>query len=272
MNADRETNHDMTNSDIALLLAEAADGVEIGIAPTQAVIRGGRRRRARRWAVATVAALAIVGSTGTLALAGLSGHGDGHRGAQVATHPPTSVTPRLSEPLSTLLASGTENGKHWEVSVDVWAAPRNAAEAQTQLTAMTAVGEFPGDLRQASDLIGKSAYFVHMLYGDRNSLVIHQMLPKGEKQTGTDLVSGASGLKSSSEPARLVIGRIAKTAQQVTCTWKDGTSTVLHRVSADAYVNNVLPQGIRSVEGSSDNWFVCLAPKGTSYDKAEVTG
>src|SRR5881409_292052 len=109
MSADRETNHDMTNTDIALLLAEAADGVEIGIAPTQAVIRGGRRRRARRWAVAAGAALAIVGTTGTVALAGLPG-GDGHRVAPVATQPPTTLPDAFqAEPHRTMLASGTED-------------------------------------------------------------------------------------------------------------------------------------------------------------------
>ncbi|MFB7508308.1 hypothetical protein ACFC0P_33555, partial [Streptomyces broussonetiae] len=59
MSADRD-NHgtaEMTQTDIALLLADAADEVEIGIAPVQAVIRGGRRRRARRWAVAAATAL-----------------------------------------------------------------------------------------------------------------------------------------------------------------------------------------------------------------------
>ncbi|GAA2520832.1 hypothetical protein [Streptomyces longisporus] len=274
MSADRETNHEMTNTDIALLLAEAADGVEIGIAPTQAVIRGGRRRRARRWAVAAGAALAIVGTTGTVALAGLPGGGDGHRRAQVATHPPTSVAPRLGEPHQTMLARGTEDGKEWEVSVDVWDAPRNATEAQTQLTAMTDYREFPGDIGKASDLIGKSAYFVTRSYGDAlKSVVIFNTLAKGDRQAGTDLDVGAIGLKPGSMPSRLVIGRIAKTAQQVTCTWKDGTSSVLHRVadSANTYANYVLPQGIRSAEGSSDGWFVCLAPKGTSYDTAKVT-
>ncbi|MER5828915.1 hypothetical protein ABT086_43740, partial [Streptomyces mirabilis] len=70
MSADRETNHDMTHRDIAFLLADAADEAEIGIAPYQAVVRGGRRRKARRWALAAAAALVIAGSTGTLALAG----------------------------------------------------------------------------------------------------------------------------------------------------------------------------------------------------------
>ncbi|MGW0580704.1 hypothetical protein ACWD25_33225, partial [Streptomyces sp. NPDC002920] len=68
MSADRENheekNHEMTHHDIALLLADAADEVEIGIAPTQALIRGGRRRKARRWAVGAGVALVVAGSTG----------------------------------------------------------------------------------------------------------------------------------------------------------------------------------------------------------------
>jgi hypothetical protein len=272
MSADRETGHDMTNTDIALLLADAADGVEIGIAPTQAVIRGGRRRRARRWAVAAGAALAIVGTTGTVALAGLPG-GDGHRVAPPATQPATKLPDAFqAEPHYTMLASGFEDGNEWKVSVDVWDAPRNATEAQAQLTAMTEHGEYPGEIRTASDLIDKGAIFVQKIYGDTKSLMIHQMLSKGDRQRGTDLVSGAGGLKSSSEPARLVVGRIAGTAQQVTCTWKDGTSTVLHRDPANAYLKNGLVQAIRPAGGSPDSWFVCLAPKGTSYDTAAVTG
>ncbi|MDG4864788.1 hypothetical protein P8605_42235, partial [Streptomyces sp. T-3] len=67
MSGDR---HTMAERDIALLLADAADGVEPGIAPFQAVVRGGKRRRARRrWAIGAAAALVIAGSTGSLALA-----------------------------------------------------------------------------------------------------------------------------------------------------------------------------------------------------------
>ena len=61
------THGDMTHStaverDIALLLADATGEVEIGIAPYQAVVRGGRRRKARRWTVAAAAAAVIVGA------------------------------------------------------------------------------------------------------------------------------------------------------------------------------------------------------------------
>ncbi|WP_393099189.1 hypothetical protein [Streptomyces sp. LN325] len=41
MNADRESDHDMTHGDIAVLLATAADEVRIGPAPCQALVRGG---------------------------------------------------------------------------------------------------------------------------------------------------------------------------------------------------------------------------------------
>ncbi|MFD0445221.1 hypothetical protein ACFQ10_26725 [Streptomyces indonesiensis] len=49
----------MTQHDIALLLADAADEVKIGIAPAQALIRGGRRRKARRWAVVATTTLVV---------------------------------------------------------------------------------------------------------------------------------------------------------------------------------------------------------------------
>jgi hypothetical protein len=271
MNADREANHDMTDRDIALLLADAADGVEIGIAPTQAVIRGGRRRRARRWAVATAVALAIVGSTGTIALAGLPG-GDGQRVGPVATQPPTTGVRDVFAPHRTVLASGTEAGKDWQVFVDVWEAPRDETEAQDQMKAMTEYEEEPPpDVHKASDLVGRSTYFVQRSYGGKSSLVIENAVPKGGTQSGTDLDAGAIGLQpGSGGSARLVIGRIAKTAQQVTCVWKDGTSTNLHRVPANGSTGNV-QQGIRSAEGSPDGWFVCLAPEGTAYESAEVT-
>ncbi|MFE9438045.1 hypothetical protein ACFYO2_03360 [Streptomyces sp. NPDC006602] len=271
MSANREAGHDMTDRDITLLLADAADGVEVGIAPTQAMIRGGRRRRARRWAVATAAAVAIVGSTGTMALAGLAG-GDGHGGQPAATQPTTRLPDTFEyKPHRTELATGIEGGRDWRVFVDVWDAPRDEAQAQAQLTAMSEYKEWPPDVSTASDLVGKSAYFVNRSYGEESAVVMENAVPKGGTQAGTDLDAGAIGLKPGSKDSRLVIGRIAKTAQQVTCYWKDGTSTDLHRVAANTHVDNVLPQGIRSAEGSPDGWFACLAPEGTAFKSVKVT-
>lgn len=117
------TRHDLTHStpverDIALLLADAADGVEVGIAPYQAVVRGGRRRKARRWAVAAAAAVVIAGTTGTLALATVT---DGDRGRVVpaasAPVPTDRVTPdaRVTyEPSRTTLAQGRTRARPGE--------------------------------------------------------------------------------------------------------------------------------------------------------------
>lgn len=270
MSADREADQDMTHRDIALLLADAADGVEVGIAPTQAVVRGGRRRRARRWAVAAAAALAIVGTTGTVALAGLPGGG----GRVEPSAPRPSATPDTLryQPHRTELASGTEDGKDWEVYVDVWDAPRDKAQAEAQLTAMGEYkGEWPASVRTAADLVGKSTFFVQRGYEGDTSVVIENSVPEGDANVSTDMESGGLGLSPQAKSLRLVIGRIAKTALEVTCDWKDGTSTVLHRVSGPE-TDGTLKQGIRSAEGSPDRWFVCVAPKGTVYKDARVTG
>lgn len=270
MSADREADQDMTHRDIALLLADAADGVEVGIAPTQAVVRGGRRRRARRWAVAAAAALAIVGTTGTVALAGLPGGG----GRVEPSAPRPSATPDIPryQPHRTDLASGTEDGKDWAVTVDVWDAPRDREEAEAELTAMGQYrGEWPASLETAADLLGKRTYFVHLSYGVDDSVVIENSLPERDSEAGTDRDVSAVQFAPGTGAQRLVVGRVAKDAREVTCAWKDGSSTVLRKVSGPR-PNGELAPGIRSAQGSPDAWFVCLAPKGTVYKGVEVTG
>jgi hypothetical protein len=276
MSADRETNPTMTDRDIALLLADAADEVEIGIAPYQAVIRGGRRRRARRWALATAAALVITGMSGTLALAGLRDGGGGEvtpAVTQKATQPSTPEERHVYAPQETMLGAGTEQGKEWYVTVDVWGAPLTKAEAEAQLTAMSARHEEPWDKGQASALVGRTTYFVrHTLGSGDPALLMGDSASGQDTMAGTDLKSGASILdpKKTDGPLRLVVGHVAKTAQEVTCTWKDGSSTVAHKVAAGADVNSD-EATIRPAAGSSDNWFVCVAPAGTAYESAEVT-
>ena len=271
MGADREMNQHMTDSDIALLLAEAADGVEIGIAPTQAVIRGGRRRRARRWAVASAAALVIAGSTGTLAAAGLM-HGDGNSPSRVATQPPAPKERHVDQPRTSTLAIGMDHNKQWEVDLQVWDAPRNKAEAEAQFAAMALFGQLPADAPHASDLIGKTSYFVSRIYGDSSKpkTLMFNTVKHWDAMAGKDLEAGAVPLAGNDGPQRLVIGQVAKTAREVTCTWKDGTSTVVRRATDDTSVN-VGELVIRKADGSPVNWFVCLAPKSTSYKSAEVT-
>lgn len=264
MSADREKSHDMSDSDIALLLADATDEVEIGIAPYQEVLRGGRRRRARRWAVAAATALVLAGSSATLAVAGLPG-GDG---GQVASRPSASADADPSRVLRTTLATGTDQGTKWRVLLDMWRAPRDERQADSQLAAMALRGETPPDAHKASDLIGKITYFVYRDYGGRTTKVMENTVPRTDTLTGTDLMSGSLPLeRGDTKDVRLVIGYVAKTAQRVNCTWTDDTATVVEKAGSGTGTD--VP-AIRSAAGSPYNWFVCLAPKGTEYKTAEV--
>ncbi|MFE2609020.1 hypothetical protein ACFXDI_38190 [Streptomyces mirabilis] len=277
MSADRETNHDMTHRDIAFLLADAADEAEIGIAPYQAVVRGGRRRKARRWALAAAAALVIAGSTGTLALAGVTG-GDARKVAPAATRPPVGDERHVYEPQRSDLARGTEHGKKWKVVIDVWGAPRNKAEAQGQLDALTGsgLGKPWVNVRDASELIGKSSYFVRLTLDGKTSIKLLGAFEKGDTKAGTDLTSDAmpldtSGTATSRTDQRLVIGQVATTAQEVTCTWDDGSTTEASRPSPGTGIVGDFEDAIRPADGSRSDWFVCLGPEGRTYRAAAVT-
>lgn len=275
MSADRETNQTMTDRDIALLLADAADEVEIGIAPYQAVIRGGRRRRARRWALATAAALVITGTSGTLALAGLrDGNGIEVSPAvtQRATEPSTPEERHVYEPQETVIGTGDVGGKEWWVTVDEWGAPRDEGEAWAQLQRMKAYGEVPVDVSESSQLVGKSSFFTRRSIGDgKPDILTQNSVDTKDIMAGTDLESVALSLDPKhTTPQRLVIGHVARTAQEVTCSWKDGRSTVARRVAEGADVNSD-ESAIRPVAGSSSNWFVCIGPEGTTFDSVKVT-
>ncbi|MER5790310.1 hypothetical protein [Streptomyces sp. NPDC001980] len=271
MSADRE-NHDMTQTDIAFLLADAADEVEIGIAPVQAVMRGGRRRRARRWAVAAATAVAVLaGSAGaTLAVTGLPGGGDRH--ATVAKPPASAEARHVYDPQRTELARGTYQGGEWSVAVQVWGAPRNEAEADRQFDAMDAMGLKPADVRVPADLIGKISYFATRGWGEEHpQQVMFDTVEQFEHFSGTDMESMATRLGIGGESSgRLVIGKVAKSARQVTCRWKDGTTAVA--VPTAGFSAHDTGSAIRVVDGfQGANWFVCTAPVGTSYASAEVT-
>lgn len=273
MGAEREFDHGMTDRDIALLLADAASEVEIGIAPTQAVIRGGRRRRARRWAVAAVTAVVVAGSTGALAVTGLPG-GGGEDRVTPATQRPSLGAPIVVEPYTTTLATGTDAGRPWRVSIDVWPAPRDELEAVATLETMGEYGEFLADVEKPTDLIGKSAYFVHRSVGEERTVITTESYTTaGDRMSGTDLESAAVPLDAGAAgPQRLVIGHVAKTAQEVTCTWKDGTTAVLRPdPNLDPTAQDTGQPAIRAAEGSPYAWFVCLAPQGTAFKSAEVT-
>ncbi|MER8197592.1 hypothetical protein ABTY00_27005 [Streptomyces microflavus] len=271
--ADWEMSNDMTPHDIAFLLAEATDEVRIGTAPAQALIRGGRRRRARRWAAVAATTLVVAGSTGALALTGLSGDGDGGRGVSSASRPVASA--KASEPhMRTTLASGTDGGVPWRVYIDVWKAPADMAEARATLAAMAKFGEHPDDVSTASELVGKVAHFVYRVTGEEaktTKIVDQVLLPEEDVLSGGEYGTVALPLLPENDTApRLVIGQVAKAARGVTCTWKDGTSTKIGRASVVTEANAVLPV-IRSLKDSPYDWFACLAPKSTAWEDIKVT-
>ncbi|WP_233273349.1 hypothetical protein [Streptomyces broussonetiae] len=245
----------MTQTDIALLLADAADEVEIGIAPVQAVIRGGRRRRARRWAVAAATALVLAGSTGaTLAVTGLPGGQDGDRASVVATRPRHVYDPQTTE-----LAHGTDHhGRSWRVVVSVWDAPRDDTEAAGQLAAMRRYGIDSRALPDRGDVVGKSSHYASLYSGDDNPrAVMFNTAAEWDPLSGTDLLSAAFSVDParSDGPASLVVGTVARSVRQVKCGWQDGTMSLVRP---------------RPAAGSPVDWFVCEAPKGTAYATAEV--
>ncbi|MET8099884.1 hypothetical protein ABZV29_25980 [Streptomyces sp. NPDC005236] len=287
MSANRETNHDMaaTDADIAFLLAEAADEVAIGTAPYQAVLRGGRRRRARRWATAAAVALVVAGSTGTLALTG--GTGDDARGVAPAGDHARRVTPpghRLPQGLRTLGPRGTfvtqwtDQGRAWSVLVETWPASKDEAEARQQRTLMQQYGVTPTGVRNASDLAGKRWVFVKLIpEGGPPRTVIDGAVPKDESFSGKDVEAfslplngkAPKGVKVPSQG--LVIGKVARTAKEVTCTWDEGTTVKARRV---AHQGTMHPAGVWNliwrVDGSQPDWFVCVAPEGKGGGSAEA--
>jgi hypothetical protein len=275
MSGNRE-NHGMTQteSDIALLLADAADEVEIGIAPVQAVVHGGRRRRARRWAVATATAVAVLaGSVGaTLAVTGVPGGGHGDRLTNVAKPPASAEARHVYEPQRTQLSRGAFQGEAWSVDVQVWGAPRNESEANRQFDTMAELGLKPAGVHKPADLIGKISYFATRSWGeDRPQQIMYNTVRTLESYSGTDLEAFATRLSpDDTKSERLVIGEVAKTVQEVTCRWKNGTAGVARlTVGFSAHDH---PNAIRAVDGyPTANWFVCLAPQGTAYKLAEVT-
>ncbi|MFB7242601.1 hypothetical protein ACFCYX_09045 [Streptomyces populi] len=276
MSANRETDHGMAaDADIALLLAQAADEVEIGTAPYQAVLRGGRRRKARRWAMAAAAALVIAGSTGTLALAGGTG-GDGGQVAPAVTGPPTAERRHVYEPRMTTVAGARDNGKDWYVTVVVWGAPRNEAEAQYQRSQMGEYGLTPTGTEVASDLIGKSWIFVRLVVGDEPPTTVQDgPVDKSDADGSTDIEVASRPLETgrpgaAGKAGRLVIGKVDPTVRAVTCTWDDGTSVPVPMAGEGAGFGLDLKPAIRRVAGSPANWFVCLAPEGRSYKSVRV--
>ncbi|MGW5047842.1 hypothetical protein [Streptomyces griseoluteus] len=262
----------MTKDEIALLLADAAHEVEIGGAPVEAVVRAGRRRKARRRAATAVTAVVLAGGMGTLALDGMPGPGD-------SVSPAKSASPDgrlVYEPEITEVAFGTHGGVEWGVTVQVWPAPRDRAEAVVQTKAMKDWGLTPVTSGSPSDLVGKTSYFVSHLSGSSDEvtsrrLVTFDSTSELPRPKGADIRVLPQPLAKDDGPLRLVIGTVATTAKQVACHWKDGSTTLADLASQNSALHST-DAVIRPVRGyPTANWFVCLAPGSTTYKSAQVT-
>ncbi|CAM5602757.1 hypothetical protein SGLAM104S_07067 [Streptomyces glaucescens] len=132
----------------------------------------------------------------------------------------------MFSPQRTLLARGKDGGREWWVVLDVWAAPRDETEAQAQLTRMAEYGEFPQEVRNTYVMAGSSHYFVRSFVDGTESLVMWSAFTQ-DQGVPQDLTTAAVSLdRGDDSPERLVVGQVTRAACQVTCTWKDGTSTV----------------------------------------------
>jgi hypothetical protein len=176
------------------------------------------------------------------------------------------------EPQRTTLAIGRDQGKEWRVVIDVWGAPRDETEAQGQIDSMAEYGTRPADVRVAKDLVGKGWVFVRRTVGDGDpSTVVQGPIEKGDTMSGTDIQAYSMPLEAG-DSQRLVIGKVAPTAQQVMVTWDNDKATVVGRAPRGADFNTDDAPAIRTVDGSQPNWFVCLALEGAAYESVEVTG
>ncbi|MFG2307611.1 hypothetical protein ACGFS9_02805 [Streptomyces sp. NPDC048566] len=249
------------------LLTGIADAFEAGPAPVQAVMRSGGRRRTRRRALTAAAALALLGSVGATALTGLPGTRDDSAPAH-----PAPTHPLVDEPQISHVAFGMVDGAQWGVNVQVWPAPRDEQEAVRQFRAMRGWGLTPVTTGGASDLVGRTSYFVLRGYGhDRTRLVTFDTVAEPPAPRGTDIHPIPQPLTGHSGPLRLVVGTVAPTVRQVACHWKDGRTTLADRAPDNAAQHNTNAV-IRSVRGlPTANWFACVAPGATTYESVEVT-
>ncbi|MET7826653.1 MULTISPECIES: hypothetical protein [unclassified Streptomyces] len=268
MGGNGQAEHDgAADRDIAVLLAEAADGVRIGAVPYRELVRGGRRRRARRWTLAAAAALVVAGSAGTLASAGGT-DGEGRRVVPAATAPVTPDSRQVDKARSTAVARGTEHGEGWTVEALVWGAPRNVDEARAQLKMMRRYALVPAGIHTPSDLVGKGWYYGRLMRdGGLVSTFMNAPVEKGGTPPDGQVADAATLLdpEAAGGSRRLVVGRVAPTALEVTCTWDDGTKVKAAPAAPGTGLVGDFEDLVRPVDGSRANWFTCVAPKGEDH-------
>lgn len=227
--------HDMRQRGIAVLLREAADQVEPGMAPYQAVVRGGRRRKARRWAAGAVATLALTGVAATLGANVLM---TGQAAPSVAAQTEPSPQERhVYTPWVTPLADlpGGKTGAGARMSVEVWGAPRTAGEIREQQARMIRQGVWQ-DRRTDPVRVGDVWFSVVTtgLKDGRRAIVIDGL----EQAAGSGYVS--YGLPKDLVSGRWIVGQVSPDVRRIL--YSQGARTAEAKLI--------------QVAGLRDRWFV----------------
>ncbi|WAL95223.1 hypothetical protein [Streptomyces sp. Je 1-369] len=220
------------HGDIAHRLADAADEVEIGAAPYQAVLRGGRRRKTRRWALGALAAATIVASTGSLALAVVDGRDDTRAAAQHGTARTRHVyTPHVTPLTEVRDGSGTPVAR---VELEVWGAPRDDAEARGQKKAMTEAGVWD---ERTTDPVPDAdrPWYAIVVRADGKDKVASFGLQ--DKEPGGDDGLSFASVEFEVKGRTLTVGHVGPGTKRVEYEYEHGTSEPeLHEAAGSAYL------------------------------------
>ncbi|MBW5421174.1 hypothetical protein GKQ77_06280 [Streptomyces sp. BG9H] len=227
------------HSDITHRLTDAADEVEIGIAPYQAVMRGGRRRKARRWVVGALAAVAIAGSTGSLALAVVDGESRTRPAARVDSAEARHVYAPQVTPLTKVLdKAGAEAAR---VELRTWGAPRDAAEARGQKRAMTEAGVWDERTTDPVPALGRPWYAIVVTADGKERLTSFGL--QDEAPGGDDGLSFAS-VEIAVKGQKLMIGHVGPKTKRVELEYENGTTEPhLRRAAGSAYLWFITEEG-----------------------------
>lgn len=220
------------HGDIAHRLADAADGVEIGTAPYQAVLRGGRRRKTRRWALGALAAATIVASTGSLALAVVDGGDRTQAASRHGTAQDRHVyTPRYTPLTEVRDGSGNPSAR---VELQVWGAPRDDKEAHGQKVAMIAAGVWDERKTDPVPDFDRPWYAVVVTADGKDKVTSFGLQDK--EPGGDDGLSFAS-VEFEVKGRTVTVGHVGPRATRVAYVYEDGTSEPeLHKAAGSAYL------------------------------------
>ncbi|AZM52977.1 hypothetical protein DMA15_10530 [Streptomyces sp. WAC 01529] len=231
--------------DIAHRLTAAADEVEIGIAPYQAVMRGGRRRKTRRWVVGALAAVAIAGSTGSLALAVVDGESRTRPAALVDSAEARHVYAPQVTPLTKVLdKAGKEVAG---VELRTWGAPLDASEARGQERAMREAGVWDERTTDPVPALNRPWHAIVVKADGKEKLTSFGLQDK--EPGGDDGLSFAS-VEIEVKGEKLMIGHVGPKTKRVELEHEHGTTEPhLRRAAGSAYLWFITEEGDGGPDG-----------------------